>query len=392
MRIAGMPDYDADMLQRLGEQDRRIAAVFARHGYASVEPPIVEPADVFLEQSGEDIRRRIYVFNDPSGTELCLRPDLTIPACRMYLRSPQASGPARFCYNGPAFRFQPAGRDRPSQFLQAGVECLDITDTEAADAEVFCLTVQAVEAAGLADYVSEIGDVGLFFGLVDRLSLPGRWQDRLKRQMWRPERLQELLTRLCTDQDEQSAGRAAFLEALGALDDNRARLAIEEVLRMSGIEAAGGRDVDEIARRFLEQAGDVRSGGLSQEVVGLINAYFDISGTASASVSAIRELAKQAGISLADEINRFERRLALIDAGGIAAEQLSYTARFGRGLEYYTGFVFELSVPELGEHAQIAGGGRYDRLLRQLGADRDIPAIGSAIRTEWLLAAQGAAS
>ncbi|HAM46807.1 MAG TPA: ATP phosphoribosyltransferase regulatory subunit, partial [Alphaproteobacteria bacterium] len=87
-----MPDYDAAALAKLRAQDAEIAAVFDAHGYDFIEPPILEPADVFLEQSGEDIRRRIYAFNDASGQELCLRPELTIPACRMYLRGAGAGG------------------------------------------------------------------------------------------------------------------------------------------------------------------------------------------------------------------------------------------------------------------------------------------------------------
>ncbi len=391
MSITGMPDYDAGTLQRLHAQDREIAAVFARHGYGFVEPPILEPAEIFLEQSGEEIRRRMYVFNDQAGNELCLRPDLTIPTCRMYLRQNPNAGddPARLCYNGPAFRFQPPGNGRPGQFLQAGVECLGDTDLPGADAEVLALTVEALQAAGLMRFDVQVGDLGLFFSLLDQLTLPQRWRDRLKHQFWHPDELRSLLTRLSdSNGDTATAGRAAFLEAIGSLDETKARLALEEVLAMSGIVTAGGRDSREIAERFLGQAADAQAQGLSKEITGLIEAFLQITGTPHSAMMEIDALTAAAGIDLGDARACFEKRLELMEKRGLAPENFLYVAQFGRTLEYYTGFVFDLRAPDMGEYGQIAGGGRYDALLRRLGAPRDIPAIGSAIRTEWLLAAR----
>lgn len=394
MRIAGMPDYDAGALQRLREQDQKIAGVFARHGYSFVEPPVLEPAEVFLEQSGEDIRRRMYVFNDPGGAELCLRPDLTIPTCRMFLRQHPDGGEdaARLCYNGPAFRFQPPGSPRPCQFQQAGVECLGDTDIPGADAEVLALTVEALQEAGLLRVDVQIGDLGLFFALLDSLELPQSWRARLMRQFWRPDELHRLLARMSDTQGEaMGEGRAAFLEALGSLDGTRARLALEEVLRMSGIATAGGRGMGEIAERFLEQAADARAPALSREVTELISAFLRIEGTPEEALTGIAGLSGAAGIDLGAARGLFEERLRLMEKRGLAPGDFRYAAQFGRTLEYYTGFVFELRAPALGDHGQIAGGGRYDALLRRLGAPREIPAIGSAIRTEWLLEACEAA-
>ena len=60
-------------------------AVFEGSGFDFIAPDILQPADIFLERSGEDIRARTFVFTDPSGVELCLRPDLTVPTCRYHL-------------------------------------------------------------------------------------------------------------------------------------------------------------------------------------------------------------------------------------------------------------------------------------------------------------------
>lgn len=390
MRIAGMPDYDTGTLARLGAQDAKIAPVFERHGYARIEPPVIEPADVFLEQSGEDIRRRLYVFNDPSGAELCLRPDLTIPACRMYLRGAHKRGPARLWYNGPAFRFQAGGEGLwPNQFLQTGVECLGVTDAAKADAEVLSLTLQAVAAAGLKNFEVHIGDLGLFFGLIDKLDIPARWRERLKHQFWRPDYFRTLLSRLAKGGANGAEQRGTFLATLNGLNARQVRASVEEMLRLSGISSTGGRSIDEIAARLMQQAADAQAGGLSQDIIDLLNGFFRVSGTPEAAVKKIRVLTKEARISLKDEIEVFEQRLELLRVQNIDTSKFRYAAQFGRTLEYYTGFVFELRAPRMGEHAQIAGGGRYDHLLKRLGAAREIPAVGSAIRTEWLLEACG---
>ena len=69
---------------------------FAQAGYIKAEPDILQPAEPFLDLSGEDIRKSLYLTTDPSGEELCLRPDLTIPVARDYLASAGAGQPMGF--------------------------------------------------------------------------------------------------------------------------------------------------------------------------------------------------------------------------------------------------------------------------------------------------------
>ena len=80
------------------------------------------------------------------------------------------------------------------------------------------------------------------------------------------------------------------------------------------------------------------------------------------------------------------RRLDLIEAQGLDLGGAEFSAEFGRDLAYYTGFVFEIVAPEVGPQSPVAGGGRYDALLRAVGAPSDIAAVGAAIHTERLLA------
>ena len=77
-----------------------------------------------------------------------------------------------------------------------------------------------------------------------------------------------------------------------------------------------------------------------------------------------------------DEADWVEQSLADLAAG--VPEESVFAAAFGRPLDYYTGLVFELSLGN--GRGPVAGGGRYDGLMRMLGADRDVPAIGFTVQ------------
>ncbi len=389
MALETAPEYDASQLDALDRQAAIIKSVFHDEGYESIEPPVLQPAEIFLNRSGEDIRRRMYVFTDPGGRELCLRPDLTIATCRMYLsQNPKSKNTKRFCYNGTAFRYQPKGTSRPTEFLQAGVESIGARDLERADAEVLNIAVSSCERAGLKDYKLRIGDVGLFFALINELDIPELWRTRLKRYIWKPAEFQSLLKRLSMTKEFDRGGPGnGLLNALSKLNENEARAALKNVLDLAAIAPVDGRTVDEIAERLLNQAAEFRAEALPQEIVKLVNNYLKIAGRPKVALAKIRDLAKNAHVNISPALNAFEKRLELIKSKGIKPTRMLFDANFGRNMEYYTGFVFELTFPALAENAQIAGGGRYDTLLRDLGAPKDIPAVGCMIRTERLLAA-----
>ena len=145
-----------------------LIAAYERAGYRRSAPAILQPAEPFLDLSGEGIRKSLYLTSDPGGEELCLRPDLTIPVARDYLASNRTGQPAGFCYLGPVFRFRGG---KPSEFLQAGVESFGRSDRSAADAEMLALARDAAAAVGTGDIDIRTGDVGLFMALIDALNL-----------------------------------------------------------------------------------------------------------------------------------------------------------------------------------------------------------------------------
>jgi ATP phosphoribosyltransferase regulatory subunit len=352
---------------------------FAQAGYLKAEPAILQPAEPFLDLSGEDIRKSLYLTTDASGEELCLRPDLTIPVARDYLASPQAGQPAGFCYLGPVFRYRGGCS---SEFQQAGIESFGRTDRAAADAEMLALGLEATAAFGLTDVDIRTGDVALFTALIDALDLYPVWRRRLIKDFNRKGDLEMDLGRLTLAEAPLRNEYEGVLAALAGSDRKAALALVTDLMSIAGASNVGGRSVAEIADRFLEQS-TLKGGALPREALNLLKRFLAISGTPRESLLQLRALAADAKLDLTAAIDAFESRIGFMTARGIDTDKTRFATSFGRGLDYYTGFEFELHRKGDGVEPLVAGG-RYDGLLTQLGSATPIPAVGFSIWIEAL--------
>jgi ATP phosphoribosyltransferase regulatory subunit len=349
-----------------------LIALFEREGYARLEPPVLQPADVFVELSGEDIRRRMFVTQDAAGRELCLRPEYTIPVCRHHLA--QAGGAlGRYSYLGPVFRLRP---NETGEFLQAGIELIGRPDGPAADAEVLGIALDGLEALGLGAVAVKLGDMGILGALLDGLGLAPAAKRRLLRSIvsGRPLETAEPAN------GQGIAEHAGLLAAIEGQAPQAARAFVEDILSIAGISRVGGRTAVEIAERFLARAAN-RSGTLSGEADQLLRRYLAISGDPDAAASAIYALATDVGLDLDQAIATLEERTGFMAARGLDVAAFTFSAAFARNLDYYTGFIFEIGDPNRSGGRPLVGGGRYDRLLEHLGAERAVPAVGCSF---WL--------
>ena len=356
----------------------RLAAFLAECGYAPVSPPVLQPVEPFLELSGEDIRRRILVTQDGLGTELCLRPEFTIPVCRLH----QAGRPgeaADYSYLGPVFRLA-AGE--PEEFVQAGIESIGRTDTPAADAEVLALALEGLRELGREEVSVRLGDMGLMHAFLDALSVPPVAKRRTLRTIAAGRGLDEVMS---GPRGEDT--HAGLLAAIQGQDPKGVRAFVEDVLSIAGISRVGGRSAGEIAERFLAKAAAQAQGGagLNAENRALIERFCAISGDPDGASTAIRALAREAGLThpgLAAALTLFEERTGFMAARGLPVERFVFAGGFARNLDYYTGFIFEVTPEqEGGRRPVLVGGGRYDGMLQHLGSASPLPAVGCAF---WL--------
>ncbi len=376
--MAGKTSLHRAALER---QNAAIMAVFERAGFDQIAPDIIQPADIFLERSGEDIRARTFVFNDPAGNELCLRPDLTVPACRYHLshtKTPEAE--TKYCYLGPAFRF-PDELLSPQEFTQAGLEWFGDQADIAAEARVIKLAVGALEAAGLTGLKVSLGDLGLFNALLEDMPMPERWRRRLRHQFWRPQAFRNLLETFAKPARTIRSSISGNIDALEGQD------AVAETSRMLAdqkLNLVTLRSVEDIAARLHEKLADRSEQPLAETMVVAIESYLKISGPLTDMTSQLKAISKTPRFLGA--IDKFEQRIAALEDQGLNPRRFHFSADFGRELEYYTGLVFQIEVEARNAPLSVAGGGRYDLLLQDLGAVTSIPAVGCAIHTDRLLA------
>jgi ATP phosphoribosyltransferase regulatory subunit len=387
MTSAAKKPQEASQVAARDARAEALVTSFERAGYARVAPAVLQPAEPFLDLSGEDIRKRMFLTTDPDGRELCLRPDLTIPVSRDYLASPAAGRAQGFCYLGQVFRHR---QDEASEFLQAGIESFGRPDIAAADAEMLALGLDTTAHYGLTTPDIRIGDVGLFAALIAALDLAPAWKRRLIKDFNHKTSLAQDLERLTISAANARPEYQGVLAALAGSDPKGAHALVTDLLSIAGISAVGGRSVGEIADRFLEQAALGAQTSLPRETRALIERFLTIAGDPDEAAAELRTLAKDSSLKLDTALDLFESRTGFLAARGVDVRRIKFSTAFGRGLDYYTGFVFELYDPAGRAPGQLVAGGRYDGLLTRLGSKNPIPAVGFAAWIERIVACGGA--
>jgi ATP phosphoribosyltransferase regulatory subunit len=231
-----------------------------------------------------------------------------------------------------------------------------------------------------------MGDVALFAALVASLDLAPAWKRRLVKDFNRKTNLAHDLDQLARDAASIRPEYQGVLAALAGSDPDGAHALVTDLLSIAGTSTVGGRTVDEIADRFLEQAALGASAGLPGETRDRIERFLAIVGDPDAAAVELRTLAGNSGTPLDSAIHQFEMRNGFLAAHGVDVGRIRFATAFGRGLDYYSGFVFELHDAERGAERQLVAGGRYDALLTRLGSTEPIEAVGFAVWIERLAA------
>jgi ATP phosphoribosyltransferase regulatory subunit len=247
---------------------------------------------------------------------------------------------------------------------------------------MLALALEATAVFDLTDVEIRTGDVALFNALIDALGLYPVWRRRLIKDFNRKVSLAEDIERLTL---ATAPGRNEYEGVLAALagSDRKAALAlVTDLMSIAGTTNVGGRTVAEIADRFLEQS-TLKGGALPRDALTIIKRFLAIAGDPGDSIAQLRALASDAKLDISAAIDQFESRVGFMAGRGIDTHQTRFSTSFGRGLDYYTGFEFELHAKGNGVEPLVAGG-RYDGLMTQLGSATPIPAVGFSIWIEAL--------
>jgi len=337
--------------KKLSEQ---IVKTFRSNGFVLSEPDILLDSEYIIQRSGENFRRSMLTFENEDGKVMCLRPDLTVASCIKFLEKKSKS---KIYYSGQAYRrVNKKGSDLVND--QLGIEILGSKNQLQDDLIVIKTILSSAKRIKSKKIQIKVGDISLFKRLINSLDMPERWKLRLIRHFWRPKYFEELLKRLEKNSDIESV----------TFDSDKKRF--YEMKKMKQEKVVAGRSITEILKRFDKKIKDPRSFNEGKKIVKIIRSFLKINCQLSKLDESLSDFAKKNNL----KINIFKEFKSIQNLKKLNQE-ITFITNFGRDIEYYTGIVFEI----FSATKEIARGGRYDNLLKSLGAKKDIPAVGAAI-------------
>ena len=377
-RLPGMRDQVGDRYVRFAELQDTAVAHLSESGYAPIDTPLLEEAELIVRKSGGELASRLYTFTDPGGNEVGLRPEFTPSVIRHFIHErSELSLPVRWRYAGPVFRYEPAGEGSYRQYTQVGAEIVGGAGPEF-DAEVLEIAWKGLDRIGLSAEL-RIGHLGVVQALLGayqiseavKLFIVGNLP-ALKSGETDASKLMERAQTLGLAQAEDQLDGLAGLERVS---DGDAQSMVEAVLRGSISSSVGRRTPEQIVSRLLRKVENAGGAEALEESLTMASALAQLEGSGSAVLSAASKLATERGLpdGVLDELGELVEALSNRD---IPEDRTVLDLGLARGFAYYTGAVFELIDAPSG--VSLGGGGRYDGLVRTLGGDEDVPALGFA--------------
>ena len=332
----------------------KIVKTFESNGFVLSEPDVLLDSEYIIQRSGENFRRSMLTFENEDGKVMCLRPDLTVASCIKFLEKKSKS---EIYYSGQAYRRNnKKGSDLVND--QLGIEILGSKNQLQDDLKVIKTILNSAKSIESKKIQIKVGDIGLFKRLINSLEMPERWKLRLIRHFWRPQYFEELLNRLEKNSDIDSV----------TFDADKKRF--YEMKKMKQDNVIAERSVSEILKRFNKKIKDPRSFNEGKKIVKIIRSYLQINCQLSKLDEKLLDFARKNNLKK----NIFKEFKSIQNLKKLNQE-IKFITNFGRDIEYYTGIVFEIFSGK----KEIARGGRYDDLLKSLGAKKNIPAVGAAI-------------
>jgi histidyl-tRNA synthetase len=310
--VRGMRDFLPKEANMMRYIESKARKIAGLYGYKEIITPVVESYKLLAAKASEEVRLRMYTFKDLGGRMVALRPEFTPSIARLVATTlKNEPKPFRLFCVGSLYRYDEPQQGRYREFWQSNFELMGTQKPEA-DAEILMLTGDLMKSVGLKNVFFKVGHVGVLRRIMASEGID--------------EKMQNSVMQLMDKKQYQDA-----LEVIG--------------------KAKASQKCLNTFKRLIK----LKSGNFSEVL------------------KKIREHVKDYEEAL-NAVENLEEILTLfLDSGckiGINLE-----ASFARGLEYYTGMVFEAYIPEM--DIALSGGGRYDKLIELFGGE-PTPAVGVA--------------
>ena len=328
-------------------------------GFKHIDLPSVIEANHIVQRSGENFRKFIFSFIDQKGSELCLRPDLTIASCLRYLEN-NLKGKEKIFYSGQAYRKSQNKKDSIIR-NQVGFEIIGSKDEKNDDKEIISTSLKSLQNIKYTSGTLTIGNVEIFNLLISKLDIPKRWKLRLSRHFWREKYFNDLLKRLETNSDVDPT--------IVEIDKKRYFKMLKEDLS----KVVAGRSIGEILKRFDTKIKDPRTASKGKKVSKIIRSFLKIKCPINNAAKELNKFFKKNKINLVVDQKYFP-----ISNNKVSKLNVMFSTSFGRQLEYYTGMVFKIDIKSNSKMINFCSGGRYDGLISDLGSQKKVSAVGAA--------------
>ncbi len=320
--VKGTRDYLPDEMRRRNWVLDRIRRVFECYGFEPLGTPALESWEMLKIKSGEDIIDQIYHFKDKSDRELGLRFEWTASLCRVVASHRELPMPFKRYAIGPVWRYEHPSEKRLREFWQADADIVGVGE-EIADAEVLAAAVDALKQLGFEEFTVRVNDRRILEALLEIADMPR-------------ERSLDIFRAV---DKVQKMGVEAVREELRRLGASRG--SIERLLELIKLRGKPGEVIEDLERLVS---------GSSAGMIGL---------------TSLKELVKYS------------------EPFGIV-EHIQIDLSLARGLDYYTGPVYEVYAEGFEDYGSIAGGGRYDDLIKLYGGE-STPATGVSLGVERII-------
>jgi len=333
-------------------------------GFKYIELESVVEANHIVQRSGENFRKFIFSFTDQNGTELCLRPDLTIVSCLRYLEN-NIKGKEKIFYSGEAYR---KSQNRKDSIIrnQIGFEIIGSKNEKIDDKEIINTAIKSLSNLSYSSGTLKIGNVEIFNLLISKLDIPKRWKLRLSRHFWREKYFNDLLKRLETNSDVDPT--------IVEIDKKR----YQKMLKDKHENIVAGRSIAEVLKRFNNKIKDPRRAIRGKKASKIIKDFLNINCPINKTAKKLNSFFKKNKINLIIDQKYFP-----ISQNKLSKLNVEFSASFGRELEYYTGMVFKIDIKNKSKKINIINGGRYDKLIFDLGSKKQVPAVGAALNLNY---------
>ena len=332
--LKGFRDYLPELMIPREWMLEQARCVYRSYGFAPIDTPALEYAEILLGKGGEESDKQIYRFRDSGDRDIALRFDLTIPFARFAAQHISELGtPFKRYHMGPVWRGENIQRGRYREFWQCDFDTIGTT-SNAADIEVVLVIHDLMVALGIEKFEICVNNRLILngylelHGLADKAVPLLRSLDKLPK-IGRDKVIQEMVQ-----------------EANVTLDNAAAVVWLAEVR-----EAWSGRDAN--AKAILE-----------------LRNFFDRTPNDKAS----------------EGIRRLSELLSAVKQAGIPEDRIRIDLGIARGLDYYTGMVYETFLTDMPKIGSVCSGGRYDNLAA-LYTKQHLPGVGASLGLDRLLAA-----